>query len=94
MTNVPSVTDHEHNNLHNLILALNPRIFEEHTPPTFEFASDESEDAKIAKWYTTSSPLFQAVDLMRKMLAVDCTRRISAQDALDHPFFTATQDVD
>lgn len=35
---------------------------------------------------------FSAVDLLKKMLVLDCDRRISATEALSHPYFSQYHD--
>jgi cell division control protein 7 len=42
-----------------------------------------------SEWYQ-GSELFQIVDLMKKCLTLDCTRRITAHDALSHPFMVVS----
>lgn len=76
------MVDPEFSTLHQLVFSLNPAIFDENRP---ESASQQ--ETQSLTWYTASQPLFQVVDLMRKCLALDCTRRITALDALKHPFF-------
>jgi cell division control protein 7 len=76
--NVPSVTTMAHANLHELVRALNPNIHRENRP-------FNATDADVA-WYD-GSELWAAVDLMKRCLALDCTRRITAAQALRHPFF-------
>lgn len=46
---------------------------------------------KPAKWKGVSS---EAKDLISKMLVLDTTERISAQNALDHQWFTTTEDAE
>jgi cell division control protein 7 len=78
VTNVPSVVDPEYNSIHRLVHSLNPRIFQENTPTDQPYQDLE--------WYNNSRPLYQAVDLLRKTLALDCTKRITAAEALMHPW--------
>ena len=89
VTNVPGVVDPEHNTLHQLIYCLNPKIFIECRPATAYVAPGRETDPtdQDLTWYDDKQPLFQAIDLMKKCLALDCTRRISMANALDHPFF-------
>lgn len=84
ITNVPAVTDPEHTSLHQLVLSLNKRIFDKHKPAGWKSSTDVRDEYG---WYDSSQPLYQAIDLMRKCLALDCTRRISAVKALEHEFF-------
>jgi serine/threonine protein kinase len=82
VTNVPSVLDPEYTTLHRLVHSLNPRIFKENTPTDQVYHDLE--------WYNNTRQLYHAIDLLRKTLALDCTKRITARDALLHPFLSAT----
>ena len=39
-----------------------------------------------SSWYQDSQ-LYQAVDLMKRCLTLDLTKRTTAKEALEHPFF-------
>ena len=84
VTNVPAVTDPEHTSLHQLVLSLNKKIFDAHKPAAWTHNGDQRDEYG---WYDSSQPLYQAIDLLRKCLALDCTKRISAAKALEHEFF-------
>jgi serine/threonine protein kinase len=79
-TNVPTVEHPKFANLHDLVKALNPPIFEEYRPTWAKGPDDDD------KWYGVHCELWQAVDLLKHTLALDCTKRITATDALEHPF--------
>jgi len=41
-------------------------------------------------WYDESTDLWMAVDLMKRCLALDCTKRVTAAEGLKHPFFAVS----
>jgi hypothetical protein len=100
LTNIPTLEEPIHKTLHDLVRALNPNIFVECMPDwarakhTAKQRSDMLTDAKYIRemdvkwWYTPECKLYQAVDLMKQCLALDLTKRVTAADALFHPFIT------
>ncbi|TIA71495.1 hypothetical protein E3P91_02478 [Wallemia ichthyophaga] len=46
---------------------------------------------KLNHWFAQRSNSLQGFDLLDKMLQYDPTQRLSAKDALNHPFFTTEQ---
>lgn len=61
--------------LHDVVKALNPTLHASHANKPGGYEKSE---------------LHQAVDLMRRCLATDHTRRITAGSALEHPFLRRT----
>ncbi|GAA6061705.1 hypothetical protein JCM10212_004937 [Sporobolomyces blumeae] len=89
-TNVPDYDTPPHPTLHALVRALNPPILVENSPnPYGPIPSRPEEDEE---WYEDSE-LCHAVDLMKRCLALDCTTRWTAEEALEHPFFKGTYDL-
>lgn len=41
-------------------------------------------------WYKDGADLWLAVDLMKRCLTLDLTKRITAHDAIDHPFLAVS----
>ncbi|WWC72543.1 uncharacterized protein I206_106505 [Kwoniella pini CBS 10737] len=77
MTNVPTVDSHP-SSLASLVVNLNPHIYTPHmTNPTTEDARRHIE------------AIDQAIDLCQKLLRLDATKRLSAAQALRHPFLAA-----
>uniref|UniRef100_A0A671STR5 mitogen-activated protein kinase n=1 Tax=Sinocyclocheilus anshuiensis TaxID=1608454 RepID=A0A671STR5_9TELE len=58
------------------------------TPDVLKKISSEHQD--LAKIFRGANPL--AVDLLKKMLVLDCDGRISASEALCHPYFSQYHD--
>lgn len=99
LTNLPCIEDPIHASLHDLVRSLNPNIFveamptwarEQYTPKQQEEMLTNhkyiAEEMDIKFWYNAECKLYQAIELMRSCLALDLTKRITAADALDHPF--------
>ncbi|GAA5846611.1 hypothetical protein JCM9279_006762 [Rhodotorula babjevae] len=89
-TNIREYDATAHANLHSLVRELNPPIIVENSPDPYGPipASDES----VAEWYQ-GSEVSQVVDLMKRCLELDCTKRWTAQECLEHPFFRGTYDL-
>lgn len=47
-----------------------------------------AEEMDIKFWYNADNKLYQAVELLRACFVLDLTKRITAADALNHPFIT------
>lgn len=72
ITNIPTLETPPHANLHALVKSLNPPLFVENSPnPYAKIPSTMAEDDE---WYGESE-LFLAVDLMKRCLDLDGTRR-------------------
>ncbi|GAA5984431.1 hypothetical protein JCM11641_000135 [Rhodosporidiobolus odoratus] len=89
-SNIPDYDDQAHANLHELVRELNPPIVVENSPDPY--GTVPSSTTEINKWYKGSG-LFQCVDLMKRCLDLDCTARWTAQECLEHPFFTGDYDI-
>ncbi|TNY24011.1 kinase-like domain-containing protein [Rhodotorula diobovata] len=89
-TNIREYETPAHANLHSLVRALNPPLIVENSPDPYG-PIPASEDS-IAEWYQ-GSELSQVVDLMKRCLELDCTKRWTAQECLEHPFFRGTYDL-
>ena len=83
-TNIPTLEVPPHDSLHALVKSLNPPIVTENSPDPYGPIPSTSESDE--EWYT-GSDLYQAVDLMERCLEMDLTRRWTAEECLDHPFF-------
>ena len=70
-TNVPNAETPDKPTLHEVVRSLNPTLYATHASKPGGYEKSE---------------LHQAVDLMRRCLATDHTRRITAAAALEHPF--------
>lgn len=76
ISNLPSLKeDKSHHSLTNLVLTLNPRLYQ---PP------DPNCSAEEARAHIES--MDSAIDLLKKLLAMDATKRYTAHEALMHPF--------
>lgn len=85
--------------------SLNPNIFIESMPVEtmkeyrLKYGSNFIDDESLIRqldhtsWYNanTQPDLFQAIDLLRRCLMLDCTKRIAAHDALRHPFLAGKE---
>lgn len=102
LTNLPCIEDPVHASLHDLVRSLNPNIFveampawarEQYTPKQQQQMLTNhtyiAEEMDIKFWYKPDCKLYQAIELMRSCLALDLTKRITAADALNHPFLSA-----
>ena len=99
LTNIPSLEVPRFSTLHELVRELNPNICVECMPPDIQRSLAPQYGTKLFNdhdtiksldhnsWYE-GSDLWHAVELMRKCLQLDCTKRISAAEALYHPFIT------
>jgi cell division control protein 7 len=95
VTNVPTVEHPRFPDLHRLVKTLNPAIVEENKPAHAAASSADGDggDGDDEEWYNEGCELWQAVDLLKQTLALDCTKRITARDALDHPFLSGDWDI-
>lgn len=84
ITNIPTLDVPPHANFHDLVKSLNPPIVVENSPNPYGPIPSKAEDDAV--WYPTSE-LALAVDLMKRCLDTDCTRRYTAEECLDHEFF-------
>ncbi|BGP13297.1 hypothetical protein JCM10213_004933 [Rhodosporidiobolus nylandii] len=89
-SNVPDYEDKPHQNLHELVRELNPPIIVENSPDPYGPIPASTESIK--QWYQ-GSDLFQVVDLMKRCLYLDCTKRWTAEECLGHPFFRGEYDI-
>ncbi|GAA5918563.1 hypothetical protein JCM6882_002337 [Rhodosporidiobolus microsporus] len=87
-TNVPDYENPPHRTLHDLVKELNPPIIVENSPDPYGPVPDPSPES----WYN-GSELQQCVDLMKRCLELDCTKRWTADELLLHPFFNGTYDL-
>ena len=97
-TNIGEIESPVHSSLHTLVQQINPNIFIENMPEDvlnshkLTWGTSHWNDPFVgreidhATWYDESSDLYQAIDLMKRCLTLDCTKRITAKEALDHPF--------
>lgn len=84
-TNIPNLENAPHQSLHAMVKALNPSIVVENSPDPY--GPIPSTNASDATWYQDSG-LYHCVDLMKMCLQMDCTKRWTARECLNHPFFT------
>ncbi|GAA5850959.1 hypothetical protein JCM8547_009142 [Rhodosporidiobolus lusitaniae] len=89
-TNIPDYDKGVHANFHELVRELNPPIIVENSPDPYG-PIPASRDS-INKWYE-GSDLCKVVDLMKRCLELDCTRRWTAEECLSHPFFAGKYDL-
>ncbi|GAA5826303.1 hypothetical protein JCM11251_007247 [Rhodosporidiobolus azoricus] len=87
-TNVPDYESPPHRTLHDLVKELNPPILVENSPDPYGPVPDPNPES----WYP-GSELQQCVDMMKKCLELDCTKRWTADELLRHPFFKGTYDL-
>lgn len=102
LTNLPCIEDPTHASLHDLVRSLNPNIFVEAMPSWARHKYTEEQqhemltnptyirEMDIKFWYNSECKLYQAIELMRSCLALDLTKRITAADALHHPFLAVS----
>ena len=103
LTNLPCIEDPVHASLHDLVRSLNPNLFVEAMPSwaRHEYTEEQqremltnpkyiAEEMDIKFWYNSDCKLYQAIELMRSCLALDLTKRITAADALNHPFLSVS----
>ncbi|ORY48010.1 kinase-like domain-containing protein [Leucosporidium creatinivorum] len=90
ITNIPTFDAPPHPTLHALVKALNPPIFTDLSPDPYGPIPSTEESDKT--WYE-GSELMECVDLMRRCLELDCTKRWTAEECLEHPFFNGMYDV-
>ncbi|WVW80868.1 hypothetical protein I302_102858 [Kwoniella bestiolae CBS 10118] len=80
ISNVPTLDSHP-SSLASLVMKLNPHIYTPHmTNPTPDDAREHIE------------AIDQAIDLCQKLLRLDSTKRLSAAQALRHPFLAPRED--
>lgn len=92
--------------MHDLVRSLNPNIFVEAMPAwareryspqeQHDMLNDPkyiAEEMDISFWYNSDCQLYQAIELMRSCLALDLTKRITAEDALEHPFLRVSGSI-
>ncbi|KAH8926174.1 hypothetical protein BT69DRAFT_1295084 [Atractiella rhizophila] len=97
LTNIPGVESPAATSLHELIFLLNPSIFAEHSP--LDLSNPEggnspfSRPEKVRKlddirsWYRREEcELYECIEMCRKLLALDVTRRWTAGEALECAF--------
>ncbi|KPV76815.1 uncharacterized protein RHOBADRAFT_34257 [Rhodotorula graminis WP1] len=89
-TNIREYDTVAHANLHSLVRELNPPIIVENSPDPY--GPIPPSDESVAEWYQ-GSEVSQVVDLMKRCLELDCTKRWTAQECLEHPFFRGTYDL-
>lgn len=83
-TNIPTIENAPHPSLHALVKSLNPSIVVENSPDPY--GPIPSSNTSDALWYEDSG-LYHCVDLMKMCLQMDCTKRWTARECLQHPFF-------
>ena len=74
--------------------ALSKHLLEERITFDRTVASDKNEGAKTVKSAVDEEELKQLSDVLSKLLGADPTKRLSAQELLDHPFFAAVRLVE
>ncbi|KAM0788031.1 hypothetical protein ACM66B_006230 [Microbotryomycetes sp. NB124-2] len=85
ITNVPQYAEPAHPTVAALVKSLNPPIFVENSPdPYGEIPSSNESDAT---WFA-GSELADCINLLKRCLELDCTRRWTADELLRHEFFT------
>ncbi|GAA5878599.1 hypothetical protein JCM3774_004077 [Rhodotorula dairenensis] len=89
-TNIRDYDEPAHPDLHALVRALNPPIVVENSPDPYGPVPAPPEE--IADWYPDSE-LAQCVDLLKRCLELDCTKRWTAHECLEHPFFRGAYDI-
>ncbi|GAA6048112.1 hypothetical protein JCM3770_000197 [Rhodotorula araucariae] len=89
-TNIREYDSPVHANLHVLVRTLNPPFIVENSPDPYGPIPASLES--IAAWYEDSE-VSQVIDLMKRCLELDCTKRWTAQECLEHPFFRGTYDL-
>ena len=102
ITNIPTIEHPRFRTLHELVRALNPNIFVENMPRlarssmALQYGECFTTDPETIRnldhsgWYKDGADLWLAVDLMKRCLTLDLTKRITAHDALDHPFLAVS----
>lgn len=76
VSNLPSLKeDKGHHSLTSLVLTLNPRLYQ---PPDPKCTAEEAREH--------IESMDSAIDLLKRLLAMDATKRLTAHDALMHPF--------
>ncbi|GAA6000743.1 hypothetical protein JCM10207_004635 [Rhodosporidiobolus poonsookiae] len=88
--NIAEYDEPPHANLHELVRELNPPIMVENSPDPYGPIPASTPD--INKWYQ-GSDLYQAIDLMKRCLELDCTKRWTAEECLEHAFFRGEYDL-
>lgn len=102
LTNIPTLETPRFSTLHELVRSLNPNIFIECMPRSLRngYSADPEVGMKIfndseyiknfdhSAWYGEGAELFQAIDLLKRCLNMDLTKRTTARQALSHPFFS------
>ncbi|GAA5979260.1 hypothetical protein JCM10908_002859 [Rhodotorula pacifica] len=89
-TNIRDYDDPPHPDLHALVKALNPPIVVENSPDPY--GPIPAPPDEVDKWYSDSE-LAMCVDLLKRCLELDCTKRWTAQECLEHPFFRGSYDI-